>query len=125
MFTIASRAIGAVEPFCYLPGDEGLVPGAAAALTGGKLTAATATTRPTHILIGPARPDGLYPAMPVLPTTVFETKANATVADTLVGSAVTLNEAGDGVTATTASGVFRILATDGQDGGGTVRGSFI
>ena len=63
--------------------------------------------------------------MPVLPTTVFETKANATVADTLVGSAVTLNEAGDGVTATTASGVFRILATDGQDGGGTVRGCFI
>ena len=85
----------------------------------------TATTRPTPILIGPARPDGLYPAMPVLPTTVFETKANATVADTLVGSAVTLNEAGDGVTATTASGVFRILATDGQEGGGTVRGCFI
>ncbi len=125
MFTIANRAIGAVEPFCYLPGGEGLVPGAAVALTGGKLAAATGSTRPTHILVGPARTDGLYPALPVLPTTVFETTANATVAQTAVGSAVTLNEAGDGVTATTASGVFRILATDGQSGGGTVRGCFI
>ena len=125
MFTIASRAIGAVEPFCYLPGGEGLVPGAAAALSGGKLTAASGTVRPTHILIGPAGADGLYPVIPVLPTTVFETRANATVADTLVGSAVTLNSAGDGVTATTEGGVFRILATDSQEGGGAVRGCFI
>ena len=57
MFTIASRAIGAVEPFCYLPGGEGLVPGAAAALTGGKLTAATATT-PPHPYPDRPRPPG-------------------------------------------------------------------
>ncbi len=125
MFTIASRAIGAVEPFCYLPGDEGLVPGAAAALTAGKLTAASGATRPTHILIGPAGADGLYPAIPVLPTTVFETTANAAVAESLVGSAVTLNSAGDGVTATTGNGVFRILATDGREEGGAVRGCFV
>lgn len=125
MFTIASRAIGAVEPFCYLPGPDKLVPGAAVALTGGQLAAVSGTARPSHILIGPAGPDGLYPAIPVLPTTLFETTANATVAASLVGSAVTLNAAGDGVTATTEGGVFRILATDGASGGGAVRGCFI
>lgn len=125
MFTIANRAIGAVEPFCYLPGAASLAPGAAVVLTAGQLALATGATRPTHILIGPAGADGLYPAIPVLPTTVFETTAGATVAQSLVGSAVTLNTNGDGVTATTTSGVFRILATDGAADGGTVRGCFI
>lgn len=47
MFKIAKRALGAVEPFEYLPSDAQLALGSAATLgSGGKLAQATATAAP-------------------------------------------------------------------------------
>ena len=67
---------------------------------------------------------GLYPALRVLPTTVFETQSSATVAATLVGSKVTLGADAASVTATTDSGVFTIDWTDGAATNSRVRGHF-
>ena len=125
MFKIAMRALGAVEPFEYLPSDAQLALGSAATLgSGGKLAQATATAAPTHMVMGEKTADGLYPALRVLPTTVFETQSSATVAATLVGSKVTLGADAASVTATTDSGVFTIDWTDGAATNSRVRGHF-
>lgn len=60
--------------------------------------------------------------MRVLPTTVFETHSSAAVANTLVGSKVTLGGDAASVTATTEGGVFTVDWTDGAGAGGRVRG---
>ena len=114
-----------MEPFEYLPSDAQLALGSAATLgSGGKLAQATATAAPTHMVMGEKTADGLYPALRVLPTTVFETQSSATVAATLVGSKVTLGADAASVTATTGSGVFTIDWTDGAATNSRVRGHF-
>lgn len=123
MFKIHHRLIGSVEPLEHLAGTAGLVPGSAAKYAGGSLTKCGATEKPTHIVAGPEE-NGLYAAIPVLTSTVFETQASETTAAGLIGSAVTLTEDADGVTATTTSGVFTIDWTDGATGGGLVQGHF-
>lgn len=55
----------------------------------------------------------------------FEATSSATVAATLVGSAVTLTAAATGVTATTTNGVFVIDETDGATTNSNVVGHFI
>lgn len=122
MFKIASRAVGDAEPLAHLAGADGLVCGMAATMTAGAL--AKASGRPTHIIMGRMDSAGRYPAVRVLPTTVFETASAATVADTLIGSAVALSPDALGVTAATGSGVFTITDTDGAAGSSTVRGYF-
>lgn len=124
MFTVFNRAIADAEPFEHLTGAEGLALGSAARYTGGSLEKCAATERPTHIVMGPASAAGKYPAIRVLPTTVFETHTSEAVADSVIGSAVTLNAEADGVTATTASGVFTVTWTDGAADGGVVQGYF-
>lgn len=123
MFKIHHRLVGSVEPLEHLKGAAGLVPGSAAKFTGGSLAKCEATEKPTHIVAGPME-NGMYAAIPVLPSTVFEAPVNATAETTLVGSAVTLNADADGVTATTTSGVFTLDWTDGATGGGMVLGHF-
>ena len=121
MFRIANRTVGDVEPLEHLDGADGLALGMAAVMTAGAL--AKATAKPTHIIMGPKDGRGKYPALRVLPTTVFETTATAKVAGSVIGSAVTLSTDALGVTATTASGVFTITATD-EDANSIVRGYF-
>lgn len=122
MFKIHHRLIGSVEPLEHLAGAAGLVPGSAAKYTGGSLAKCGATEKPTHIVAGPDE-NGLYAAIPVLGSTVFETQSSETISANLIGSAVTLAEDADGVTATTASGVFTIDWADGA-AGGVVHGHF-
>lgn len=121
MFQIASRAVGDTEPLEYVGGADGLTLGMAATMTAGAL--AKATAKPTHIVMGPKDAGGRYPALRVLPTTVFETAATAKVGGSLIGSAVTLAADALGVTATTTGGVFTITATD-EDANSIVRGYF-
>lgn len=125
MFIKAYSRVGDVEPFVYPKGAAGLSLGMAANLTGGALAKCAVTTKPTHIIMGPQRADGTYPAIEVTDHTVFETVSTATVAATVVGSAVTLSTDALGVTATTTSGVFKILDTDGATTNSTVRGVFV
>lgn len=126
MFKIYKRDIGDVEPTEYLPAAEGaaLALGMAAKAAGGALAQAGATDKPTHIVLGPARQDGMYPALRVLPTTVFETTSTAAVPYDAVGSAVTLHTDALQVTATTTDGVFTVEATENA-ADGIVRGRFV
>lgn len=125
MFKIAYRRVADVSPFVYLPGASGLTLGMAANLTGGALAKCAATTKPTHIIMGPQRDDGNYAAIEVNDNIVFETTSTATVAQSVVGSPVTLATDALTVTATTASGVFKVLTTDGATTNSTVTGVFV
>ena len=118
MFKIAYRRVADVSPFVYLPGADGLTLGMAATLTSGALAKGTASVKPTHIIMGPKREDGNYPAIEVNDNIVFETTSTATVAQTVVGSAVTL-------AATATKGVFKVLTTDGATTNSTVTGVFV
>ena len=102
MFIKAYSRVADVEPFVYPKGAAGL-----------------------SLVMGPQRADGTYPAIEVTENTIFETVSTATVAATVVGSAVTLSTDALGVTATTTSGVFKILDTDGATTNSTVRGVFV
>lgn len=75
--------------------------------------------------MGPKREDGNYPAIEVNDNIVFETTSTATVAQTVVGSAVTLAADALTVTATTTKGVFKVLTTDGATTNSTVTGVFV
>lgn len=124
MFVVSKRLVADVEPTQYLPGADGLTLGSAAVMASGALAKCGATAKPDYIIEGPKNADGNYPVIAVLPTTQFETKVSATVATTVIGSAVTLDTDALGVTATTASGVFTVEMTDAAAGGGVVRGRF-
>lgn len=123
MFLVYRREIADVEPTEYVKGAASLGLGVACKLTSGQLAKCGATDMPAYIINGPQREDGTYPVIRVLPTTIFETTSSATTAATLVGSAVQLNSAADGVTAT-AGGAFVLTYTDAATGGGVVCGYF-
>lgn len=123
MFKIAYRRTGDVTPFVYLDGAEGLVLGEAATLASGALAKTAAAAKPTHIVMGVQREDGMYPALEVSDTIVFETVAGAAIADSVVGSKVQLSADALTVTATT-GGAFQVLSTDGADES-TVQGVFV
>ena len=77
MFIVVMRDIADVEPFEHQPGAAGLARGSAAVLTAGSLSKCGATAKPSHIIMGPADSNGLYPCIRVQPTTVFETTSTA------------------------------------------------
>ncbi|MEG1012443.1 MAG: hypothetical protein RSD27_10360 [Ruthenibacterium sp.] len=110
MFCAVKRDFADVEPTAYLPGADGLVAGEAAVLTAGALAKCGASVKPTHIAMGTKNKAGRYPAIRVLPTTVFEAPCSAAIA--AVGSIVTIGADALSVTATTASGVFTVEDTE-------------
>ena len=122
MFIVVMRDIADVEPFEHQPGAAGLARGSAAVLTAGSLAKCGATAKPSHIIMGPADSNGLYPCIRVQPTTVFETTSTAAVAS--AGAKVTLNTDALSVTATTADGVFTVDYTENK-ANGVVRGRFL
>lgn len=116
MFKIARRDVADLEPFIHnLSGTEGKTYelGEALKLVNGTLTKAAGADMPTHICMGTVNDMGYVPVISVVKTTHFETEASAAVAETLVGTAVTLDADGLRVTAT-AGGAFVIDETDGD-----------
>ena len=125
MFVPVKRLVGDVEPIERLPGASGLSLGMAAVYSGAAgLAKCGAAAKPTHIVMGPKGADGRYPAIPVLPTTIFETESTAAVPASAIGSAVTLHTDGLTVTATTTNGVFTVSETENA-ANGRVQGRFI
>jgi hypothetical protein len=128
MFVVSSRLRVDVEPFEeYLVTDsEALTRGEALVLTSGRLTKCGATATPQFIAVQDvaAGIDKVAKVYRVTEDTELETTSSATVADTLVGSKVTLNADGLRVTATTTSGVFEVSYTDGATTNSKVRGYF-
>ena len=122
MFIVVMRDIADVEPFEHQPGAASLARGSAAVLTAGSLAKCGATAKPSHIVMGPADSNGLYPCIRVQPTTVFETTSTAAVAS--AGAKVTLNADALSVTATTSDGVFTVDYTENK-ANGVVRGRFL
>lgn len=112
MFKIHHRSINSVEPFEYLEktASENYSAGEAVVLVGGKATKCGATAKPEYIAQGPANSKGQVPCIKVLPTTIFEVKAQADQSSLTAGNKVTLHTDGLQVTATTSSGVFTLLS---------------
>jgi hypothetical protein len=114
--------------FLLMTDAEGCTKGQALVLSSGRLTNCGATTTPQYIAqktVDAATSSTEYvPCIMVTEEQVWKSKANATVASTLVGAKVTLHTDGLLVTATTASGVFEIVSTDGATDGGVVKGMF-
>jgi hypothetical protein len=113
----------------YLLTDaEGAVMGEALKQVSGRLTKAAATDTPEFISLrtqaAEATSKTLLPVIRVTESDEFETLSTATVANTLVGSKVTIDTSGDKVTATTTSGVFLVSSTDGAATTSKVRGYF-
>ncbi|MEG0338842.1 MAG: hypothetical protein RR573_02890 [Oscillospiraceae bacterium] len=115
MFTIHKRELGDTAPFTYMPMKEGesAVLGTVYKQVAGKLTKASATDKPKYLCLGVQRKDMLAPMVRISPDMELVTTQDAAIADTLIGSAVTIGANGATVTATTASGVFTVSATDG------------
>jgi hypothetical protein len=128
MFVVSSRLRVDVEPFEeYLVTNlEAITRGEALVLTSGRLTKCGATATPQFIAVQDvaAGTDKVAKVYRVTEDTELETTSSATVADTLVGSKVTLNADGLRVTATTTSGVFEVSYTDGATTNSKVRGYF-
>ena len=122
MFIVVMRDIADVEPFEHQPGAASLARGSAAVLTAGSLAKCGATAKPSHIVMGPADSNGLYPCIRVQPTTVFETTSTAAVDS--AGTKVTLNTDALSVTNTTSDGVFTVDYTENK-ANGVVRGRFL
>ena len=122
MFIVVMRDISDVEPFEHQPGATNLPRGSAAVLTSGSLAKCGATAKPSHIVMGPADSNGLYPCIRVQPTTVFETTSTTAVAS--AGTKVTLNTDALSVTATATDGVFTVDSTENK-ANGIVRGRFL
>jgi hypothetical protein len=113
----------------YLMTDgEAVTAGEALVQTNGRLTLCGATTTPEFIALKTQAAEATsvtpVPVIRITEDQEWKTKANATVANTLVGSKVTLHTDALVVTATTTSGVFEISYTDGATGGGVVYGYF-
>lgn len=121
MFEIFKRDIADVEPTEYLKTAETLALGCAAKLGESGLVKASGNQKPTHIVAGIPRADGLVPALRVQPTTVFETTSTAAVA--AAGGTVQLHTDGLQVTAA-AGGPFAVEYTENK-AGGIVRGRFV
>lgn len=131
MFTIVKHVdggINAVEHGYLLTDGEGAVIGEALKQVNGRLTKAAETDVPEFISLRTQAAEATsktpLPVSRVTENDEFETTSTATVASTLIGSKVTLDTAGDKITATTVGGVFLVSNTDGATTTSKVRGFF-
>jgi hypothetical protein len=110
--------------------SEAFVLGEILALSSGVLTKGAVDTDGTQQYICLAAVTGAtgvanVPVVQLRESMQFECTSTATVATTLVGSAVTLSSAATNVTATTTKGCFVIDETDGATTNSTVVGHFL
>ena len=105
------QSVGEPALLAAKPGET-YVFGEALVLTGGQLTKAGPTVKPTHICgvnyVAPASDPDAIPCVEVEPNMVFETTVSAAPTSLKVGSVVTLNADGLSVTATATDGVATI-----------------
>lgn len=122
MFAFHQFDKGQTPPFAYLPGADGetFSVGEALSLGAGKLTRCAATAVPEYIAMGPTGTGDLVPCTRVAADIIYDAPLTAAGDELTLGSKVTLAEDALGVTATTASGVAKIVRMDGTAIGDTV-----
>lgn len=124
--TIDGRLVPGTE---YLPCDA-ITPkvGLALSVKDGKLAVASGTTKPTYICLrhedAAVTAGTVIPVARVLPDTIFETTASASLASVNVGAKVTVSADGLQVTGTTEGGTAEIVSMDGTAAGSVVRVRF-
>lgn len=130
-FRLVRHDLNTVESQEYylMTDSEAAVEGKAMVLTSGRLTAAAVdTTSPQFIcqcsLAAEASSVTKIPVIRLNEEQQWECKSTATVAATLIGSAVTLSTGAAGCTGTTTNGTFYVDATNGVTTTSTVRGHF-
>lgn len=129
-FVQSSSIDGSSDPYEYylLTDAEGATLGEAFIQTNGRLTKCPATSIPEFIAVRTQAAEATsvtpLPVIRVKEDREFEVTSTATVAQTLVGSKVTIDATGLLATATTASGVFLISSTDAATTNSRVRGFF-
>ena len=121
-----SNEDGRVPPWKYLP-CSAITPkiGMALVQSSGKLAIATGTTKPTYICMeehsAAVSAGDIVAVIDVEPDQVFEVTNSASLSGVNIGDKVTLHDSnGLQVTGTTASGVARIVAKDGDATGSRV-----
>lgn len=113
-----SNEDGRVNPWKYLP-CSAITPkiGMALIQSSGNLAIATGTTKPTHICMADydaaVTAGDLVPVIEVQPDQVFEVTNSAALTSVNIGQKVTLHaSSGLQITATTSSGVARLVAKE-------------
>lgn len=113
---------GFVPPIEYLP-VSAITPkvGLALAFSSGNLAVATGTTKPEYISMADknvaSSAGDLIPVIRVCSEIVFEVPAQAAMTSVALGTKVTLHTDGLQVTATTTSGIAKIVGRDGTAAG--------
>lgn len=122
-FVPYSTEEGRVQPWEYLPCGA-ITPkiGMALVQSSGVFAIATGTTKPTHISMveksAACTSGDLIPVIRVEPDMVFEVTNSASLSGVNIGQKVTLHASnGLQITATTSSGVARIVAKDADASG--------
>lgn len=118
------------EPWEKLPAANSLTLHVGTALTdeGGNLALATGATAPTHICmedVTTTEAGQKIHVERVRPETVYETELSAASASIAIGTKYTLDTAGEAITATTTSGVAKVVNFDGTAKGDKVRVRFV
>lgn len=115
MFTYHQFDHGQTPPLEYLAGTaaESFSTGEALVLSAGALTKCGATAKPEYICMGPVKEDGTVPCSKVAGSIVYDVPLTAAGTALKIGDKVTLSADGQGVTATTTSGVAKIVRIDG------------
>ena len=108
--------------------NEAIALGEALVLSSGKLTKCGSTAKPEFIAMGPcAAVSGVSHVIPVLRVSddvIYETTLSVASASIAKGAAYTLASDGAQITATTTSGVAKVVDWDGKAAGDKVRVKF-
>ena len=125
MIRLANMDVGLTPPHEFMEATAGetIVLGEALVLSAGKLTKCGATAKPEYIAVGPVE-NGIVPVIKVQDYMVFEAPLSAAGTALKIGESVTLHTDGLKVTATTASGVAKIVRIDGTAVGDMVHVRF-
>lgn len=120
MFKLHQKASPATEAIEYVIAGGALSIGTLVNYSSGKVVANT--TSPEYVTLGSAKTDEIIAVKRIYEDEIYETTLSAAGTSLNIGDKVTVT--GTQATATTASGIFEIIAMDGTEVGSKVRGLF-
>lgn len=120
MFKLHQKASPATEAIEYVTAGAELAIGSLVGYSGGKVVANT--TAPEYVTLGKASNGETVAVKRIYEDEIYETKLSVAGTSLKIGDKVTVTATE--ATATTADGVFEIVAMDGNTKGSKVRGLF-